>query len=75
MKERNSTIELLRFLLMLSICFLHILVHGKGIIQMGNNPEVVSSVWQLVALAFFFPSVCCFMFISGHYGINLKKRK
>lgn len=75
MKDRNSTIELLRFLLMLSICFLHILVHGKNLIQMRENPELVGSMWQLVALAFFFPSVCCFMFISGYYGLKLKIEK
>lgn len=70
-KERNSNVELLRFFLMLGVCVLHMLVHGRGVL--GAGYEFCNSDLLLLTIAI--PSVNCFMFISGYYGIQLNLRK
>lgn len=71
---RNSNIELLRFCMMVGLCFWHILMHGCGL----KNFEVSNSSpsdLQIVALGLLAPIVDCFAFISGFFGIKLRKEK
>lgn len=78
MKERLSNIELLRFLCMFSICILHMFVHGKdlmGILSQGSMISDGKAVEELVILCLCFPSVCCFMYISGYFGLKLSSYK
>ena len=72
--ERNSNIELLRFIMMMGICLWHILQHGYGLKLMEHN-EAHPSYLQIVYLCALVPSVNCFMFISGYYGIKFKKER
>lgn len=69
--KRNSNIELLRFVLMFTICILHLLVHGVGIKESGAS---VGNV-DLLLCALSLPAVNCFMLISGYYGIRFSVNK
>lgn len=80
--SRNSSIELLRLLLMVMIIIHHMIVHGLGYSSFENN---ISSIF--IPESHFFVStfincltvgsVNCFVLISGYFGINpsLKKIK
>jgi len=70
--QRNSNIELLRFILMAAICFWHIIIHGYGYMKSDTNCNIL-----LVSFccALFSPAVYCFMFISGWYGIKFSLKK
>lgn len=73
MKQRNSNIELLRFILMFAICLWHLFVHGFGIKDIGNSTRI--NYQYLITCSILVPTVNCFMLISGYYGIkfNIKK--
>lgn len=71
---RNSSVELLRFLMMLMLCFWHILMHGYGLKGMDAG-TAMPSYNQLALLALLAFPVDCFIFISGFYGIKLKWEK
>lgn len=71
---RNSNIEMLRFLMMFGICMWHILMHGFGLRHMATN-EMHPSYEQILALCFLVPATNCFMFISGYFGLKLKREK
>lgn len=74
--RRSSNIELLRILLMTSIVFWHLLVHGIGLIHQDFYHDVDSYKVFLYCLAPFFSfAVNCFFFISGFYGIKLTLNK
>ena len=71
-KERNTNIEILRFVLMCLICIWHLIVHGmqEGDVHAeltGYHPTILIFLRTLAA-----PAVYCFMFISGWYGIKFK---
>lgn len=74
---RNSNIEILRFILMLFICFWHIIMHGLDFKSIGIDNYLLEADRGLVTFfcALFSPAVYCFMFISGWYGINYSKKK
>lgn len=73
-QNRNSNIELLRFVLMLLICVGHLFAHGLGLKYMGRTVFDVD-ISTLVIFAIVVPAVNCFMLISGYYGMNLKLKK
>lgn len=46
-------------------------VHGKGLMGILSQGSMISdckAVEELVILCLCFPSVCCFMYISGYFG-------
>ena len=71
-QQRNSNIEILRFILMTAICFWHVIIHGYGYMKSDTDSNLL-----LVSFccALFSPAVYCFMFISGWYGINFSLKK
>lgn len=75
--KRNTNIELLRTVLMLFICYWHIIIHGLNFLQIGENCFYTEE--EIMVLTFFctlfLPSVYCFILISGYYGINFSLRK
>jgi surface polysaccharide O-acyltransferase-like enzyme len=68
--SRNFGIDLLRFLSMLSVVFLHVLGHG-GILKSDLSPANFSMVWFIEILAY--PAVNCFVLISGYIGYKEEK--
>lgn len=74
---RNSNIEILRFVLMLFICFWHIIMHGLNFKSMGIGDYALGADRGMVTFfcALFSPAVYCFMFISGWFGIHYSKKK
>lgn len=70
--NRNSNVEFLRFFLMICVCIIHLFFHGLDL----KNPEQADILYKdLVILSLIIPSVNCFMFISGYYGIQCKNEK
>ena len=76
-KQRNTNIEILRFILMCFIFFWHILVHGYNLKQLGGDEVTVQHSFFLYGflLTLFVPATYCFVFISGYYGITFKLKK
>lgn len=73
MNQRNSNIELLRFILMVTICILHMFIHGLGINNIGHAESINYS--HLMICVILIPQVNCFMLISGFYGIKFSINK
>lgn len=70
--NRNSSIELLRIVLMILIVFWHFIVHGRyAVIDNGWNLSCSDAI--IASLIAF--HVNCFIFISGYYGIKLTLKK
>lgn len=70
-KQRNSSVEILRFLLMLLIIVWHSLVHGVGLTSIGNIPDFgISYLPTLIICSIAAVAVDCFMLISGYFGIR-----
>lgn len=72
-QQRNSNIEILRFILMAAICFWHIIVHGYDF--MDASPSINHILPISFYSAMFSPAVYCFMLISGWYGIKFSLKK
>lgn len=72
--DRNTSIEILRIVLMIAIFIWHILVHGYMLKDIGSE-NIVASNTQLVLLALLAPATYCFMFISGYYGISYSHKR
>jgi surface polysaccharide O-acyltransferase-like enzyme len=73
--RRESNIELLRIILMLSIIMYHLLVHGAKVTSGPDGDYSVedeSSVVYILLKSFLVLSVNCFVFISGFYRIKFK---
>lgn len=69
--KRNSSIELLRYLLMFFIVIWHSLVHGIGLTNIGGIPDFgIHYLPSLILCSIACVSVDCFMFISGYFGIR-----
>lgn len=75
--NRNSNIEILRFILMCFIFFWHILVHGYNLKMLGMDDYQFHGNFIFVTflLTLFVPATYCFVFISGYYGIKFKLRR
>lgn len=72
MYKRNSSVELLRIILMIMIVIWHLSVHGYHIIATGRAiPQTQISSYYIFN-AFTCCAVNCFMFISGFYGLKFK---
>lgn len=69
MKARESNIELLRIALMIIIIVWHCIVYGESFLQ-----NLSHSSYVYIAPLLTFP-VNCFVFISGFYGLRLKRNK
>lgn len=70
---RNSSIELLRIVLMMMITLHHCIYHGIGLYNPGS--EGLPDYYLLVLIeALTLPAVNCFVFVSGYYGIRLRWR-
>ncbi len=75
--ERNSSIELLRFVAMFGILVIHTFGHGSGlnfdfIYGLGSNWNTAG---HLALFSLGETGVTVFMFISGYYGIRLNLKK
>ena len=80
-KERNSSFELLRLVLMTLIVIHHSIIHGLGFSGMGLN-ESASVILDshLIPAALVIDCLCicsvnCFILISGYFSINLRLKK
>ena len=77
-KQRNSSIELLRLLLMFVILLFHVIGHGSSIVSDGLNAFQIDGkiiFGKLLFYSFLYFPVDCFVIISGYFGIKLKTRK
>ena len=76
-QKRNTNIECLRFTLMLFIILWHIIMHGFEYKFIGTTNFSMQSKTGIFAFlcTLFSPSVYCFMFISGWFGIRFSFRK
>lgn len=73
---RNTNIEILRFVLISSVCLWHICIYGFQFMHVGTeNYEYGKSVVIPFFCCLFSPAVYCFMYISGYYGIKFKLEK
>ena len=74
---RNTNIEILRFVLMVFICFWHVIVHGYCFKFYGEPGFVLNADIKIITFftTLFAPATYCFMFISGWYGIKYSLRK
>lgn len=78
-KERNSSFELLRLVLMTLIVVHHSIIHGLGFSGYGIvKPVILGS--HLIPFALIIDCVCicavnCFILISGYFSINLRLKK
>ena len=73
--KRNTNIEILRILLMLMVCFLHLAVHGYGYFSHNTHPlNNVSDHSFLLSLlvSLTIPVVNTYVLISGYFGIKFK---
>ena len=73
--SRNSSIEILRCILMIQIIFYHLLVHGTNgtFHQFFDNQPLPTTLIESFFLIFNMFPVDCFMIISGYYGLNIIK--
>lgn len=73
--KRNSSIELLRILLILGVIQIHYNVAGIGngfrYLKLGT----VNQIWNLTIHAICINAVSIFVMISGYYLVNTNKRK
>lgn len=74
-KIRNTNIEILKFVLMVSIFSWHILVHGYGFKNINMGDYMYDENIGIILSSLFAPATYCFMFISGYYGINFSVKK
>lgn len=72
-KDRESNIELLRILLLLIICFWHVIVHGYKFAFMKETGIPLNAEWLDFFASFFCPAVNTFVLISGYFGIHYSK--
>lgn len=73
-KTRNTNIEVLRLVLMMSIFCWHILVHGYGFKDINRGYMYDGNI-DIVLSSLFAPATYCFMFISGYYWMKFSLRK
>lgn len=73
-KRRDSSIELLRILLMSMIVLTHLYAHGIYCVLDSNAEQIAKETtnvgWIVISLIDY--HVVCFFFISGYYGIKTK---
>lgn len=77
-KQRNSSIELLRLILMFVILLFHVIGHGSSILSEGLNAFQINgniNFTKLIFYSFLYFPVDCFVIISGYFGIKLKIKK
>lgn len=76
-KQRNSNIEIFRFVLMCFILFWHILVHGYNLKTMGGEGFHYPNMFllEVLFLVLFAPATYSFVFISGYYGIHFSLKR
>lgn len=79
---RNSSIELLRLLLMFLIVLGHCIIHGLGLYGLSPNSHGIINLISnsdlpivMVIYGFCTCAVDCFVLISGYYKIKLTKKK
>lgn len=79
---RNSSIELLRLVLMLMIVLHHCIAHGMGLAgisaQNAQTPVMIDGGMMATAFVlngFLISAVNCFVLISGYFGIKVSARK
>ena len=68
---RNSSIELLRIILMLMIIALHLMMNHETFYSLTNVDEII----ELLFRSMFCVAVDAFVLISGFYGIQFKKER
>ncbi len=72
-KSRESNIELLRILLLLFICFWHVIVHGYKFAFIKDTGVPLNAEWLDFFASFLCPAVNTFVLISGYFGIHYSK--
>lgn len=73
--NRSSSIELLRIVLMSMIVLWHFVVHGVGMAHDDIYAEGLYNWTHMFIAPFLCFHVNCFIFISGFFGITLRKEK
>jgi len=73
--NRDSNIELLRVVLMIFIVLWHFLVHGMKLMHQEGYDDIanIDQLPYIIVMGLICYHVNCFVFISGYYGINLKR--
>ena len=75
-KQRNSNIEMLRVVLMTLIVIWHYIMHGLDMKSPAlYQDEQWNNTLAIFSASFMSFPVDCFIFISGYFGITLKKSK
>ena len=72
-KSRETNIELLRILLLLFICFWHVIVHGYKFAFIKDTGVPLNAEWLDFFASFLCPAVNTFVLISGYFGIHYSK--
>lgn len=72
---RSSNVEILRIVLMTMIVLWHFIVHGMGLSSGDDILLSNLSMEHLYVLSILSYHVNCFVFISGYFGIQLKRKK
>lgn len=72
MQTRNSSVEILRIILMVMIVIWYLSVHGYGIIAASNAIPQTQFASYYIFNVYTCCAVNCFMFISGFYGLKFK---
>lgn len=74
-KIRNTNIEILRLVLMMTIFCWHILVHGYGFKDINRGGYMYDENIGIVLSSLFAPATYCFVFMSGYYGMRFSVKK
>lgn len=72
-KERNTNIEVFRYLLMVLICIWHLFVHGYSYNKMGA--DTYASDLSLLGMCLSDYAVDAFILITGFYGLNFSYKR
>lgn len=72
-KNRESNIELLRIILLLFICFWHVIIHGYKFAFIKETGVPLNAEWLDFFASFLCPAVNTFVLISGYFGIHYSK--
>lgn len=72
---RNTNIEVLRLALMMAIFGWHIIMHGYGFKNYGEEIFMPNLYVTFFLTALFAPATYSFMFISGYYGMKFSIKK
>lgn len=73
--SRESSIELLRIILIFIIVAYHLMVHGGKLTEVTNLQPQFKDYQKLFFTGFLLFPVNCFVFITGYYGLKINANK